>query len=163
MVTVIRPSRARCVKEMIPRQESAGLTARHPARAGRTPASGLNGAPPGPRLRLAFKSWLVCPRKADTSERLIARRADLLSNYLSQRFIYPVLPARPGFLKVIKNVPVNSQRDKLLGIRDGRTLGREFRGLRGCRFKRRFSRLPLGGGYLCSVGMQFLFSSLASI
>jgi len=69
-------------------------------------------------------------------------RADLLSNYLSQRFIDPVLPARPGVLKVIKNVPVNSQRDKLLGIRDGRTLGREFRGLRGCRFKRRFSRLP---------------------
>jgi hypothetical protein len=82
--------------------------------------------------------------KADISEsgRLIARRADLLSNYLSQRFIDPVLPARPNVLKVIKNVPVNSQRDKLLGIRDGRTLGREFRGLRGCRFKRRFSRLP---------------------
>jgi hypothetical protein len=74
--------------------------------------------------------------------RLIARRADLLSNYLSQRFIDPVLPTRPGVLKVIKNVPVNSQRDKLLGIRDGRTLRREFRGLRGCRFKRRFSRLP---------------------
>ena len=83
-------------------------------------------------------------READISEwgRLIARRADLLSNYLSQRFIDPVLPARPGVLKVIKNVPVNSQRDKLLGIWDGRTLRREFRGLRGCRFKRRFSRLP---------------------
>jgi hypothetical protein len=84
------------------------------------------------------------PRKANISEsgRLIARCADLLSNYLSQRFIDPVLPARPGVLKVIKNVPVNSQRDKLLGIRDGWTLGREFRGLRGCHFKRRFSRLP---------------------
>src|SRR5262249_4155463 len=44
------------------------------------------------------------------------RHADLLSNYLSQRFIDPVLPTRPGVLKVIKNVPVNSQRDKLLGI-----------------------------------------------
>jgi hypothetical protein len=44
------------------------------------------------------------------------RRADLLSNYLSQRFIDPVLPARSGVLKVIKNVPVNSQREKLLGI-----------------------------------------------
>jgi hypothetical protein len=32
------------------------------------------------------------------------------------------LPARSGFLKVIKNVPVNSQRDKLLGIWDSRTL-----------------------------------------
>jgi hypothetical protein len=71
-----------------------------------------------------------------------AHRADLLSNYLSQRFIDPVLPTRPGGLKVIKNVSVNSQRDKLLGIRDGRTLEREFRGLRGCCFKRHFSRLP---------------------
>jgi hypothetical protein len=43
-------------------------------------------------------------------------RADLLPNYLSQRLIDPVLPARSGFLKVIKNVPVNSQGDKLLGI-----------------------------------------------
>ena len=49
---------------------------------------------------------------------LLARRADLLPNYLSQRLIDPVLPVRSGFLKVIKNVPVNSQRDKLLGIRD---------------------------------------------
>jgi hypothetical protein len=67
--------------------------------------------------------------------------ADLLSNYFSQRFIDSVLPARPGVLKVIENVPVNSQRDKLLGIRDGRTLWREFCGLHGCRFKRRFSHL----------------------
>ena len=35
MVTVIRPSRARCVKATIPRHERAVLTARHPARAGR--------------------------------------------------------------------------------------------------------------------------------
>jgi hypothetical protein len=53
-----------------------------------------------------------------------------------------VLPARPGLLKVIKNVPVNSQRDKLLGIRDGRTFRGEFGGLRGCRLERCFSRLP---------------------
>src|SRR5262249_60644370 len=59
------------------------------------------------------------------------RRTDLLSNYLSQRFIDPVLPTRTSVLKVIKNVPVNSQRDKLLCIRDGRTLGRQFCGLRG--------------------------------
>jgi hypothetical protein len=72
----------------------------------------------------------------------LARRADLLPNYLSQRLIDPVLPARSGFLKVIKNVPVNSQRDKLLGIRDGRTFRREFRGLRGCRLERCFSRIP---------------------
>jgi hypothetical protein len=73
---------------------------------------------------------------------LIAPCADLISNYLSERFVDPVLPTRPGVLKVIKNVPVNSQRDKLLCIRDGRTLRRQFRKLRSCRFKRRFSRLP---------------------
>jgi hypothetical protein len=73
---------------------------------------------------------------------LLARRADLLPDYLSQRLIDPVLPVRSGFLKVIKNVPVNLQRDKLLGIRDSRTLRREFHGLRGCRLKRRFSRIP---------------------
>ena len=70
------------------------------------------------------------------------RSGDLLPNYLSQRLIDPILPARSGFLKVIKNVPVNSQRDKLLGIRDSRTLRREFRGLRGRRLERRFSRIP---------------------
>src|SRR6516165_416902 len=32
----------------IPRHERAVLTARHPARAGRTPGSGCNGAPPDP-------------------------------------------------------------------------------------------------------------------
>jgi len=36
MVTVIRPSRARCVKTTIPRHELAVLTARRPVRAGRT-------------------------------------------------------------------------------------------------------------------------------
>jgi hypothetical protein len=68
-------------------------------------------------------------------------RTDLLSNYLSQRFIDPVLPTRTGVLKVIKNVPVNSQRDQLLCIRDGRTLGRQLCGLGGCDFKRCFSHL----------------------
>jgi len=76
------------------------------------------------------------------SRRLIAYCADLLSNYLSQGFIDPVLPARAGVLKVVKNVPVNSQRDKLLGIRDSRTLRREFHGLRGCRLERRFCCIP---------------------
>jgi hypothetical protein len=66
---------------------------------------------------------------------------DLLSNYLSQRFIDPVLPARPGVLKVIKNVPVNSQRDKLLVTRDGRTLLGKFCGLRGRCLERRFGRV----------------------
>ena len=74
--------------------------------------------------------------------RFLARRADLLPNYLSQRLIDPVLPARPSFLKVIKNIPIDSQRDKLFRIRDSRTLRREFHGLRGCRLERRFSRIP---------------------
>ena len=52
MVTVIRPSRARCVNGRIPRHERAVLTARHPARAERTPSTGCNGAPPGPRSGL---------------------------------------------------------------------------------------------------------------
>src|SRR5205823_4719607 len=85
--------------------------------------------------------------KLSTSH-FLASRADLLSNYLSQRLIDPVLPARSGFLKVIKNVAVNSQRDKLLGIRDGRRLRREFRRLRGCRLERGFSRIPWRSGKL---------------
>ena len=67
---------------------------------------------------------------------------DLLPDYLSQRFIDSVLPARPRVLKVIKNVPVNSQRNKLLGIRDGRRIWRGFRGLRGYCLERRFGCLP---------------------
>ena len=88
--------------------------------------------------------WLLTPSTnyALDSSRFFASRADLLPNYLSQRLIDPVLPARSGFLKVIKNVPVNSQGDKLLGIRDRRTLRREFCGLRSCRLERRFSRIP---------------------
>jgi hypothetical protein len=52
------------------------------------------------------------------------------------------LPAQSSCLKVIKNVPVNSQRDKLLRIRDSRTFRREFRGLRCCRLESRFSPIP---------------------
>jgi hypothetical protein len=71
-----------------------------------------------------------------------AQHANLLPNYLSQRFIDPFLPARSGFLKVIKNIAVNSQRDQLLGTGDGRALRREFRGFRGCRLERRFRDIP---------------------
>src|SRR6516225_1738313 len=49
MVTVIRPSRARCVNGTIPHHERAVLTARHPARAGRTRGTGRNGAPLDPK------------------------------------------------------------------------------------------------------------------
>ena len=82
-------------------------------------------------------------RVEDARERALGSSGlRLLPNDLSQRLIDPVLPARPGFLKVIKNVPVNSQRDKLLGIRDSRTLRRKFRRLRGYRLERRFNRIP---------------------
>src|SRR5262249_53443305 len=56
MVTVIRPSRARCVKERIPRHERAVLTARYPARAERMPGTGCNGAPPGLISRNLFSA-----------------------------------------------------------------------------------------------------------
>src|SRR5262249_15445766 len=56
MVTVIRPSRARCVNEGY-RHERAVLTERHPAEAGRTPGTGCNGAPPGPPLRLISRDY----------------------------------------------------------------------------------------------------------
>src|SRR5262249_14260208 len=53
IVTVMRPSRARCVKARIPRHERAVLTARHPARArrGHRPQRIAARA----MLRLAFK------------------------------------------------------------------------------------------------------------
>ena len=99
-----------------------------------------------PARSVSYKAWIE-PVDAEATHakskeffETLIRRAGLLPNYLSQRLIDPVLPARSGFLKVIKNVSVNSQRDKLLGIRC-RTLRREFRGLCGCRFKRRFGRL----------------------
>jgi hypothetical protein len=41
-----RPARARCVEGTIPRHQRAVLTARHLARAERTPGTGCNGAPP---------------------------------------------------------------------------------------------------------------------
>src|SRR5215831_12810723 len=44
MVTVIRPSHARCVKGTIARYEHAVLTGRHPRRVGRTPGTGCNRA-----------------------------------------------------------------------------------------------------------------------
>jgi hypothetical protein len=91
----------------------------------------FRGLPPRPVLGNPFRTITV-----------ELSRNDLLPNYLSQRLIDPVLPARSSFLKVIKNVPVNSQRDKLLGIRDSWTLRRELRGFGGCRLERRFSRIP---------------------
>ena len=92
-----------------------------------------------------------------------ARRADLLPNCLSHRLIDPLLPARSGLLKVIKNVPVNSQRDKLLGVRNNRTLRRELRGLCGCRLERRFSSIPCGRGSSYSVGRVSLLTSRAVV
>jgi hypothetical protein len=56
----------------------------------------------------AFDFVLARNKVSPDTVRTLARRTDLLSNYLSQRIIDPVLPTRPGVLKVIKNVPVNS-------------------------------------------------------
>jgi hypothetical protein len=70
-----------------------------------------------------------------------ASRTWLLPNYLSQCLIDPILPARSAFLKVIKNIAVNAQRDKLFCIRDSRRRRREFRGLRGCRLERCFCHI----------------------
>ena len=64
MVTVIRPSRARCVNGTIPRHERAVPNSAAPRAAGAARrGSGLTVSPPGPRSGLLFKSCLLCPRK----------------------------------------------------------------------------------------------------
>src|SRR5262249_10763114 len=45
-------------KGTIPHHERAVLTARHPARAGRTPGTGCNGATPSLRVRPDFKRFI---------------------------------------------------------------------------------------------------------
>jgi len=62
MVTIIRASRARCVNATIPRHERAVLTARHPARAGRAPGTGSDGAPTWP------KCWHKSAVRASTGD-----------------------------------------------------------------------------------------------
>src|SRR5262245_14705969 len=49
MVTVIRPSRARCVKGRIPRDKRAVLTTRHPARARLATRPSLTGSSTTPK------------------------------------------------------------------------------------------------------------------
>src|SRR5262249_25593140 len=63
MVTVIRPSRARCVKVTIPRRERAvPNSAASGARAGSArPGTGCNGAPPDP-TQLPAKKRILCDR-----------------------------------------------------------------------------------------------------
>src|SRR5262245_29462114 len=61
MVTVIRPSRARCVKGRIPRHERAVLTAWPPAWAGRHAGHRLNGSPRGPRSGLLSRVVRFAP------------------------------------------------------------------------------------------------------
>src|SRR5262249_36566376 len=61
IVTVIRPSRARCVRATIPRHERAVLTARHLARVGPTLGAGCNRAPPDP-TQLPAKKAHSCDR-----------------------------------------------------------------------------------------------------
>jgi len=59
MVTVIRPSRARCVRGTIPRHERAVLTTRHPAQVGPTLGTVCNRAPPGPTQLPAKSAFFV--------------------------------------------------------------------------------------------------------
>ena len=66
----------------------------------------------------------------------------LLPGRLSQRFIDPLLPARPRLLEMIKNIPIDAQGDKLLGIGERRRLGKRLQRL-GCgRLERRLGGLP---------------------
>src|SRR5262249_62089455 len=59
MVTVIRPSRARCVKETIPRHARAVPNSAAPGAAGApTPVTGCNGAPPDPTQLPAKSAFL---------------------------------------------------------------------------------------------------------
>ncbi len=60
----------------------------------------------------------------------------------SERLIDPILPTRPRLLEVIKNIPVDAQRDLFFGAWERRSLRSRFYGLRRCSLKRRFGRIP---------------------
>jgi hypothetical protein len=80
----------------------------------------------------------MLPRPAE-AERSGAR---LLPSRPSERFIDPVLPAGPGFLEVVKHIPIDAQRNQLFDVRERRLLGRKFHGLCCCRLESRFGGLP---------------------
>jgi len=66
----------------------------------------------------------------------------LFARGLSQRFIDSLLPTRAAVLEMIENVPINTQRDELFGVRDRRAFrSRLLQRLGRCRLKRGFGRL----------------------
>ena len=65
----------------------------------------------------------------------------LLFDYPSQRVVDPVLPSRSTFLEVIKNVPIDAQRNEFFDAWKRRALWRGFCRLRGYRLKRRFGSI----------------------
>jgi hypothetical protein len=75
----------------------------------------------------------------------------LFPSHFSQRFIDPVLPARPGFLEMVKHIPIDAQRDHLFDVRKRGFFGRSFRGLRGCDLERCFGHLSRVHWSSCSL------------
>jgi len=66
----------------------------------------------------------------------------LFARGLSQGFIDSLLPTRAAVLEMIENVPINTQRDELFGVRDRRAFrSRLLQRLGRCRLKRGFGRL----------------------
>jgi hypothetical protein len=66
----------------------------------------------------------------------------LFARGLSQHFIDSLLPTRAAVLEMIENVPINTQRDELFGVRDRRAFrSRLLQRLGRCRLKRGFGRL----------------------
>jgi hypothetical protein len=103
----------------------------------------------------------ACPSPLETHHRL--QHTGLLPGCLSQRFIDPILPARPGFLEVFKNVPINAQRDELFGIRESRCLRSRFRRLRCCCLKRSLGRMPWVACSSCSVDSHLATCIISAI
>jgi hypothetical protein len=70
-------------------------------------------------------SWRVTGASTGTAEANSAsadrprqQASRLLPHDLPQRFINPLLPARPIVLEMIEHVPIYAQRDKLFGVRE---------------------------------------------
>jgi hypothetical protein len=76
----------------------------------------------------------------------------------SKRLIDTILPTRSRLLEVVKNIPIDAQRNVLFGARERRSLRSRFYGLRRCSLKRRFGRIPCGRGSSRSVGRHFMSS-----
>src|SRR5687768_8567808 len=71
--------------------------------------------------------------------------ANLFPRGLSQRLIDPVLPARPRLLEVVKNVPINPQRNLLFGAGDRGCFRSRLGELCGRLLERRFGSVERAG------------------